>query len=134
MPEMVKDSYYEVRAAAVALLTKGGAPSDYNEYRELFHQGLKKRSFNIEEQLAWLKLVAKLGGKDELLSLETFYLSSNSLIREELLEVLYSFYRRKLLSVDELKEEVGKILITSNHLNPEFKLKSIIKKIYKEIE
>ena len=100
----------------------------------MLHHRLKKRKLNIEEQLAWLKLVARWGGKEELDMLQDFYLSSNSLVREELLELLYSFYRRKLLSGNELKEQVGKILITSNHLNPEFKLKAIIKKIYKEIE
>jgi len=131
---LLEDPYYEVRVAAILYLAKCGTANDYNEYKELLHQRLKKRTCTIEEQLAWLKLAAKLGSKDELNLLSDFYLSSNSLIREELLELLYNFHRRKLLSTDELKDQVGKILITSNHLNPEFKLKSIIKKIYKEIE
>ena len=134
MPDLLKDSYYEVRAAALAHLAKCAAVTDYQEYRELLHQRLKRNKFSLDEQLAWFKVVAKLGGKEELPALERFFLTSNSLVREELLETLYSFYRRKLLSEAELKEQVGKILITSNHLNPEFKLKSIIKKIYKEIE
>jgi hypothetical protein len=134
LSHLLEDPYYEVRVAAILYLAKCGTANDYNEYKELLHQRLKKRTFTIEEQLAWLKLVAKLGSKDELNLLRDFYLSSNSLIREELLELLYNFYRRKLLSVDELRDQVGKILITSNHLSPEFKLKSIIKKIYKEIE
>ncbi len=134
LSHLLEDPYYEVRVAAILYLAKCGTANDYNEYKELLHQRLKKRTFSIEEQLAWLKLVAKLGSKEELNLLRDFYLSSNSLIREELLELLYNFYRRKLLSGDELRDQVGKILITSNHLNPEFKLKSIIKKIYKEIE
>lgn len=131
---LLEDPYYEVRAAAIHYLARCGTTSDYNEYKKLLHRRLKKRTFTIEEQMAWLKLTARLGNKEELNLLRDFYLSSNSLVREELLELLYNFYRRKLLSADELREEVGKILITSNHLNPEFKLKSIIKKIYKEIE
>ncbi|UCH95677.1 MAG: murein biosynthesis integral membrane protein MurJ, partial [Candidatus Aminicenantes bacterium] len=134
LKDLLKESYYEVRAAAILYLAKCGTSSDYNEYKELLRQRLKKRTFTLEEQLAWLKLVAKLGGKEELEVLEHFYLSSNSLVREELLELLYNFYRRKLLSPEELKTQVSRILITSNHLHPEFKLKSIIKKIYKEIE
>ena len=132
--DLLRDSYYEVRAAAISYLAKCGTAGDYQEHKEMLHHRLKKRKLNIEEQLAWLKLVARWGGKEELDMLQDFYLSSNSLVREELLELLYSFYRRKLLSGNELKEQVGKILITSNHLNPEFKLKAIIKKIYKEIE
>jgi hypothetical protein len=89
---------------------------------------------NIEEKLAMLRLIARAGGIDELKFLENFYLSSNSLVREELLQLIYSFYRRKLLTADETREEVHKVLITSNNLSPEFKLKAIIKKIYKEIE
>jgi murein biosynthesis integral membrane protein MurJ/undecaprenyldiphospho-muramoylpentapeptide beta-N-acetylglucosaminyltransferase len=132
--DLLTDSYYEVRAAAISYLARCGTSSDYQEYKELLHQRLKRRKFSIDEQLAWLKLVAKWGDKEELSFLQDFYLNSNSLVREELLELLYSFYRRKLLSTDELKEQTGKILITSNHMNPEFKLKAIIKKIYKEIE
>lgn len=134
LSHLLEDPYYEVRVAAILYLAKCGTANDYNDYKELILQRLKKRTFTIEEKLAWLKLVAKLGSKDELKLLQDFYLSSNSLIREELLELFYNLYRRKLLSVDELRVQVGKILITSNHLNPEFKLKSIIKKIYKEIE
>jgi murein biosynthesis integral membrane protein MurJ/undecaprenyldiphospho-muramoylpentapeptide beta-N-acetylglucosaminyltransferase len=134
LKDLLTDSYYEVRAAAISYLAKCSSASDYQEYKEMLHHRLKKKKFSIEEQLAWLKLVAKWGAKEELDFLQNFYLCSNSLVREELLELLYGFYRRKLLSTDELKDQVGKILITSNHLNPEFKLKAIIKKIYKEIE
>jgi len=87
-----------------------------------------------EEKLALLRLIGKIGDKEEIDNLENLFLSSNSLIREELLQLLHSFYRRKLLTADETLGYVDKILLTSNNLYPEFKLKSIIKKIYKEIE
>ncbi|MCK4835384.1 MAG: hypothetical protein KAT17_02040, partial [Candidatus Aminicenantes bacterium] len=86
-----------------------------------------------EEKIACLKLIGKLGSKDELALLQHFYLSSNSILREELLEMILRFYRRQLLSVDEVKEQIDKILKTSNNFSPEFKLKAIINKIFKEL-
>ncbi|MCP5046656.1 MAG: murein biosynthesis integral membrane protein MurJ, partial [bacterium] len=132
MLKMLADPYYEVRAATLYYLSKNSSAKDYLEYKATVHRCLHKGS--LEEKLACLKLIAKIGSKEELESMEPLYLGSNSLIREELLELLYGFYRRKLLAAEELKEHIGRILITSNNLNPEFKLKSIVKKIYKEIE
>jgi hypothetical protein len=134
MMGMLDDSYYEVRVAAIDYLGRCGAARDYHEFKDRVHQRLKSRKATIEERLACLRLIAKMGDKEELDTLEEFFLDSNSLVREELLELLYGFYRRKLLSADELRQFIGKILITSNNMNPEFKLKTIIKKIYKEIE
>jgi len=132
--DMLSDSYYEVRAAALQFLARSSTGNDYNEYKNILYRRIKLKKSTLEEQLACLKLIAKVGGKEELDLLQDFYLSSNSLVREEFLELLYSFFRRKLLSAEETREHIGRILITSNNLNPGFKLKSIIKKIYKEIE
>jgi hypothetical protein len=129
---MLDDGYYEVRVAALDYLAQESTPADYSTFREILHKRMKRA--NIEEKLAMLRLIARGGDIDELKFLENFYLSSNSLVREELLQLIYSFYRRKLLTADETREEVHKVLITSNNLSPEFKLKAIIKKIYKEIE
>ncbi|NIN41171.1 MAG: murein biosynthesis integral membrane protein MurJ [Candidatus Aminicenantes bacterium] len=134
MMELLADSYYEVRAAAIDYLAKSCPARDYHDFKDAIHKRLKSRKTSIEEQLACLRLMAKMGDKEEMGILEEFFVSSNSLVREELLELLYNFYRRKILSAEELQEFTGKILITSNNLNPEFKLKSIIRKIYKEIE
>ena len=130
--ELLDDGYYEVRVAALDYLAQESTPADYSTFREILHKRMKRA--NIEEKLAMLRLIARAGVIDELGFLENFYLSSNSLVREELLQLIYSFYRRKLLTADETREEVQKVLITSNNLSPEFKLKAIIKKIYKEIE
>jgi murein biosynthesis integral membrane protein MurJ/undecaprenyldiphospho-muramoylpentapeptide beta-N-acetylglucosaminyltransferase len=130
--QLLNDSYYEVRVAALNFLSKNSTASDFNEYKDILHNRMKKAT--IEEKIASLKLIARIGDKEEIEYLEGLYLGSNSLIREELLELLHSFYRRKLLTADQLKEHIGKVLITSNNMSPEFKLKSIIKKIYKEIE
>jgi len=130
--ELLTDGYYEVRVAAIDYLAQGSTPNDYESYKEKVYKRMKKGT--MEEQLALLRLIAKTGDKDDLRILGKFYLSGNSLIREELLQLLHSFYRRKLMTGDEVREHVQKILITSNNLSPDFKLKSIIKKIYKEIE
>ena len=130
--ELLVDSYYEVRSAAVDFLTKHSSPKDYADYEKIVRIRLKKCT--IEEKLAYLKLIANIGDKKEINYLGDYYLSSNSLIREELLELIYNFYRRNLLTADEVREHIQEILITSNNMTPEFAIKAIIKKIYKEIE
>lgn len=129
---LLGDSYYEVRVAAIDYLAQAGTPGDYSSYKEILYKRMKKAT--MEERLALLRLLARVGDTQDFPLLEKFYLSSNSLIREELLQLLHSFYRRKLITADGVREQVQRILITSNNLNPEFKLKSVIKKIYKEIE
>lgn len=130
--EMIDDGYYEVRVAALEYLAQECTPADYSSYRDIVHKRMKGAC--IEETLSIMRLIARAGNIDELKLLEKWYLSSNSLAREELLLVLHSFYRRKLITAQETREEVHRVLITSNNLTPEFKLKAIIKKIYKEIE
>ncbi|MFC2155888.1 murein biosynthesis integral membrane protein MurJ, partial [Acidobacteriota bacterium] len=129
---LIDDPYYEVRAAALDLLFNHSSVKDYDDYKHIIHKRFKR--FSLEEKLACLRLVAKIGSKTDMDYFEDFSLNSNSLIREELLKLIYAFYRRKLLTVEEVKDYIGGVLITSNNLNPEFELKSIIKKIYKEIE
>ncbi|MCK5057191.1 MAG: murein biosynthesis integral membrane protein MurJ [Candidatus Aminicenantes bacterium] len=129
---LLDDPYYEVRAGALDLLYHHSSVKDYNDYKNIIRKRFKK--FSLEEKLAGLRLAAKIGSKEDVDYFVEFSLDSNSLIREELLKLIYGFYRRKLLTVEEVKEYIGGVLITSNNLNPEFELKSIIKKIYKEIE
>ena len=131
--KMLSDPYYEVRVAAIDYLTENiTSPDDYDYFRDLIHIKLKKST--IEESISYIRLIATLGNKEDLQYLKNFYLCSNSLLREELLELFYSYYKRNILSSDETKEQINKILITSNNLMPEFKMKSIINKIYKEID
>lgn len=130
--KLLHDPYYEVRTAALDLLTKHSSVNDYDEYKDVIHKKIKKSS--LEEKIACFRLIAKIGNKEDLDYIEDFYLSSNSLIREEMLKIIYSFYRRKLFTAEEVKEAIDNILITSNNLIPEFEIKTMIKKIYKEIE
>ena len=130
--ESLNDRYYEVRVAAIDYLAQSGTAKDFEDYKAIIHKRMKRAA--VEEKLALLRLIARIGDKEEIDELEDLYLSSNSLIREELLQLLHGFFRRKLLTAEEVREYVSKVLITSNNLNPEFNLKSIIKKIYKEIE
>jgi murein biosynthesis integral membrane protein MurJ/undecaprenyldiphospho-muramoylpentapeptide beta-N-acetylglucosaminyltransferase len=130
--QLLADHYYEVRVAAINYLAKCVPPHEYDEFREVMRGKLKRST--IEEKQAALRLTARLGNAGDLDCLKNYYLHSNSLLREELLELLYNFYRRKILSADDIREHVGRVLITSNNLTPEFKLRATIKKILREIE
>jgi len=130
--KLLTDTYYEVRVAAINYITHCMTIEDYAYFKDSIYKKLKHSG--IEEKMACLKLIGKFGGKDDVEKLGHFCLSSNSLIREELLETFFSLYKRKILSKIETKDYLDRILITSNNLNPEFRLKSILKKIYKELD
>lgn len=130
--DLLNDSYFEVRAAALDYLYNQLPAQEYDEFKNLVHKKLKRSS--MEEKIGCLKIIGKFGVKDELTLLQHFYLSGNSILREELLVTLSSLFHRKQLSGDELKDQIEKILKTSNNLSPEFRLKALINTIYKELE
>lgn len=129
---LLKDGYFEVRAAALDYLGQHISESEYGELQKTFQRRLDHGS--VDEKIACLRLMARKGDLSDLPGLQRLYLHSNSLIREEVLELLYSFYRRNLLNGAEIKDLVQQVLITSDHLTPEFRIKSIINRIYKEID
>ena len=129
---LLKDSYFEVRAAALDCLGQNISEGEYAGLRPVVLRRLDHGS--SEEKVACLRLIARKGDLDDLPRLERLYLDSNSLIREEVLELLYSFYRRNLLKGEAIKRQVQQVLVTSNHLTPEFRIKSIIQRIYREID
>lgn len=129
---LLHDPYYEVRVAAIDYLRECVPARDYAQFKEIIRRKLKRATW--EEKIACMKLLARMGDVEDLPYLEDYFLNSNSLLREELLELIHGFYRRKLLTPQEVKGYIEKILITSNNLSPEFRLRSLIKKIYREIE
>ena len=129
---LLRDSYYEVRIAALHYLTRNLSANDYLVLRPFIVARLRRSP--IEEKLACLKLIAKRGTVEDLSLLNRFYLNNNTLLREELIDVLNSFYRRNLLTAAELRRHLGRILITSNNLAAEFKIKSTLNRIHREIE
>ena len=129
---LLQDGYFEVRAAALDYLGQHISESEYAELQKAIQRRLDRGS--IDEKIACLRLMARKGGLGDLPQLQRLYLHSNSLIREEVLELLYSFYRRNLLKPEEIKNQVQQVLVTSDHLTPEFRIKSIINRIYREID
>jgi murein biosynthesis integral membrane protein MurJ/undecaprenyldiphospho-muramoylpentapeptide beta-N-acetylglucosaminyltransferase len=129
---LLKDSYFEVRVAALDILGENISDAEYIDLKKTIYHKLRHGKF--EEKTACLRLIARKGNAADLAPLNPLYLDSNSLIREELLELLYVFYRRGLISNAEIKNQIEQVLITSNHLAPEFKIKSIINRIYREID
>lgn len=129
---MLDDSYFEVRVAALRYLSENMDPREYPFFRDVI--GPKLSRLGIEEKIACLKLIARKGERADLPLLEKFYTSGNSLIREELLELLGEFFRRGLLDARETRDQAGRILITSNHLHAEFRIKALMQQILKETE
>jgi hypothetical protein len=118
--------------AALDILSENINEAEYADLKKTIYRKLRHGKF--EEKTACLRLIARKGNAGDLEQLKPLYLDSNSLIREELLEMLYVFYRRGLISNAEIKNQIEQVLITSNHLAPEFKIKSIINRIYREID
>ena len=129
---LLSDGYFEVRAAALEYLGQGIGDGEYPELRDTVRRRLARGS--SEERVACLRLMARKGDAGDLPYLRRLYLDSSSLVREEVLELLYSYYRRGLLAGDEIKQQVQQVLVTSNHLTPEFRIKSIIQRIVREVD
>ena len=130
--DLLQDGYFEVRVAALKHLAVTLSPEDYDGFaesvRERMHRGC------IEEVLEALRLVAEKGTREDLDEMDGFYLHQNSLVREELLGVFIHFYRRDLMTAEEVQQRIQRVLITSNNMQPEFRLKAQIRKIFKEID
>ena len=73
------------------------------------------------------------GTLDELDFLSRYFLSENSLIREELLKMVLSFYRKDILNKVDVIKYTDRILLTSNNMKPHFRIKSILNEIHSEI-
>lgn len=129
---LLKDPYFEVRAAAIDCLAQNVSEAEYERLRPLIERRLRRGS--VPEQIACLRLMARKGNLADLPRLRRLYLSSSSLAREEVLELLYAFYRRGLLGADDVKRQAQQVLVTSDHLTPEFRVKSIIQRIYREAD
>lgn len=128
----LKDPYYEVRVSAIDFLSKFASEHDYESLKGVIYN--KFTDSSIEEKLAYIRLISKIGIKDDLEFLSTYFLNVNSLIREELLNLIGTYYKRKILNKSDVREYIQQILLTSNNMEPEFKIKTIVKKLYKEIE
>jgi len=129
---LLNDGYFEVRAAAIEYLGQNISEAETARLRPLLQRRLKRG--NSQERIACLRLLARKGGPDDLPRLRRYYLSSNSLVREELLELLYAFFRRGLLTADEVKRQARQVLVTSDHLSAEFRVKSIMQRIHREAD
>ena len=129
---LLSNPYYEVRVAAILYLTENLPEDNYESFQAVMRKKMPRA--RTEEKIAYIKLISKLGSVDDLELLKPYFLHSNSLLREEILGVLMSYYKRQLLSGEEVKEYINAILITSNHVRAEFRLKQLIRVIYREIE
>ncbi len=129
---LLSNPYYEIRISTINYLRENMPEEEYLVFRTIMTQKLSK--VRVEEKLAYIKFISKFGNTLDLNLLKPYYLHSNSLLREEILTLLLSFYKRKLLSSKDVKTHIESILITSNHMRAEFKLKQLIRIIYREIE
>ncbi len=129
---LLNDGYFEVRAAAIDYLGQNISEAECARLRPQLERRLARGG--SQEKIACLRLLARKGGLDDLPRLKRLYLSSNSLVREELLELLYAFFRRGLLTAGEMKRQARQVLVTSDHLSAEFRVKSIMQRIYREAD
>jgi len=129
---LLRDRYYEVRSAAIDWLGQNIGEAGYARLRPLLERRLARGG--IQEKTACLRLVARKGGLEDLPRLRRLYLHSSSLLREEVLEALYSFLRRGRREADAARREARQVLVTSDHLTPEFRVKSILLRILRESE
>ena len=132
MVSLLSNPYFEVRIAAINYLNENMPKEQYSKFRAIMISKLSKT--RIEEKIAYIKFISRFGGTNDLDLLRPYFLHSNSLLREEILTLLLSFYKKGLLNSDEVKDHISSILITSNNMRAEFRLKQLIRIIYREIK
>jgi len=132
MKRLLKDPYYEVRVACLDLLRRRMPESEFTDFKNMIHRIL--RSGMVEEKKAVLRMIGRKGDCRELESCEAFLLHPNSILRETFLNTLSDLYQRGKLDREGVEAYLQRILITSNHLEPRFRIKSMINRIYREIE
>ncbi len=128
--EKIDDPYFEVRVAAIGFLTEKISSAEYELMKEKIKKSLRKSS--IEEKLAYIRLISTAGSLEDIKILKRFYLSSNSLIREELLKLFLNYFNRGLFDRERLIFETRNVLLTSNNMQPHFNLRALVNKIYRE--
>ncbi len=128
----LNDPYFEVRVEAINFLSEKISSDDFEIFRNSFTKKLQNSS--TEEICAWLSLIAKAGSVEDMKLLKKFYLSSNSLIRESLLKLMINFHKRGLIDLKSLRAEAEKVLLTSNNMQPTFRLKTLVNNIFNEGE
>jgi hypothetical protein len=130
--ELLHNPYYEIRVSAIKLITNNMPKEEYEKFQKIMKKRIHR--VRIEEKLAYIKFMAKFGSREDIDLLKPYFLHSNSLLREEILTLLLKYFRRNILDSQTIKSIIDNILITSNNMRAEFKLKQLIKKIYGEIE
>jgi len=127
----IEDKYYEVRVSSIKVITGHFTDNDHEYFNKFSRSKFDKAV--IEEKLAYIKLMSVSGTLNELDFLSKYFLSENSLIREELLKMVLSFYRKDILNKVDVIKYTDRILLTSNNMKPYFRLKSILNEIHSEI-
>jgi len=127
----INDPYYEVRVASIDAISDHIIEEDYEKFSEISRKRFNKSS--TEEKLALIRLLSKIGTRKDLDFLDRYFLSASSLIREEILKLILNFYRKDILSKVDVIKYIDKILLTSNNMRPDFKLRSILNEIHTEI-
>ncbi|MEN8222105.1 MAG: murein biosynthesis integral membrane protein MurJ [Acidobacteriota bacterium] len=127
----INDPYYEVRVASINAITEHIVEKEYERFSKISRKRFDKST--TEEKLALIRLLSIAGTKDDLDFLDRYFLSENSLIREELLRLILKFYRKDILSKVDVIKYINKILLTSNNMKPHFELRSILNEIHTEI-
>ena len=125
----MQDPYYEVRVAALQLLTEiidDGDPM-VPDLLQLIGKRLEQKG--VEEQCSLILLLSRIGGREHAAWLEPFMMHSNSLLRENLLKAYIHFFKRNVMDREQLQVSLERVLITSNNMQPSFRLKEILVEI-----
>ncbi len=127
----INDPYYEVRVASIDAIKQHIPQEEYERFSEIARIRFNKSS--TEEKLALIRLLSIAGTRNDLDFLRKYFLSENSLIREEILRLILKFYRKDILTKVDVIKYIDKILLTSNNMKPDFKLRSVLNEIHTEI-
>ncbi len=128
--DLLTDPYYEVRSAAArafAALAPDTADTDKEALNAL--RGLLRES-SFEIKSAAILALGKMGDGAVAEWLRPFYQNPNWKVRQAVIDALTDLVSRKLIvDLDGLGEELGGILVTCNHFDPDFPIKRTLNRL-----
>ena len=134
--DLLADPYYEVRSAAAlafADLAHGPETADADGERdEEVLNGLRGllRESSFEIRSGAMRALGKMGDGAVTEWLRPFYQDPNGKVRQAVIDALADLVRRKMIAdLDDLREELDDILVTSNHFEPEFPIKRTLNRL-----
>jgi len=130
--QALNDSYYEVRAEALKILTRQVGADGFDPYRERVHQRIRQGVW--EERLAAMAWLAEAGDLQDLPALRPLRWNGSAPLRSALIQIYRRFWQRGLWEAAQVREELDGLLMTSNQMDVSFQVRRDLARLKADLD